>query len=136
MRSGPRNDDDLLAPERYLIDDARATAAREWDEMADAIAGEMLPDACRARWIAGAVRYGQAWQSEEQNNVDEAREELYDAINYLLAAGARGQLSAKHAQRFVEQVVDLLDRLYWVQAQAGRKEASGDVPVRIVHSDG
>ena len=102
---------------------ARETAAREWADMADAIAGTMLPDACRQRWIDGAVRYGQAWQSEDRNNVDEAREELYDAINYFLAAGARGQLSAKHAGSFVGQVVELLNRLYWVQYQTGRKEA-------------
>jgi hypothetical protein len=108
-----------------IVDSA---AAREWDEMADAIAGTMLPDACRQRWIDGAVRYGQAWQSEERNNVDEAREELLDAINYFLAAGATGQLSKQHAQRFIEQTVSLLDRLYWVQAQAGRKveEAGAD----------
>lgn len=117
-------------------DEARATAAREWADMADAIAGTMLPDACRQRWIDGAVRYGQEWQSQYRHNVDEAMEELYDAINYFLAAGATGQLSKQHAQRFIEQTVSLLDRLYWVQTQFGRKEASGDVPVSIVHSDG
>ena len=103
--------------------EARATADLEWADMADAIAGTMLPDACRQRWIDGAVRYGQEWQSQDRNNVDEAMEELYDAINYLLAAGAREQLSAKHAGSFVGQVVELLNRLYWVQYQTGRKEA-------------
>jgi len=105
--------------------DARETAASEWDAMS-VMAQMMLPDACRARWIDGAVRYGQAWQSEERDNVDEAREELLDAINYFLAAGAREQLSAKHAGSFVGQVVELLNRLYWVQAQARRKEAGAD----------
>lgn len=108
-----------------IVDSA---AAREWDEMADAIAGTMLPDACRQRWIDGAVRYGQEWQSEDRNNVDEAREELYDAINYFLAAGATGELPEHHAGRFISQVVDLLDRLYWAREQfgRGRKEAGAD----------
>lgn len=145
MRSGPRNDDDKRAPEPCMCGDpecprcggwrtdidgsyseTRATAAREWDEMADAIAGAMLPDACRARWIAGAVRYGREWQSQDRNNVDEARDELYDAINYFLAAGARGQLSTKHAGSFAQQVVELLYRLDWVQSKFGREEAGAD----------
>jgi hypothetical protein len=109
-----------------ILSDARETAAREWADMADAIAGTMLPDACRKRWIAGAVRYGQAWQSEERDNVHEAREELLDAINYFLAAGARGQLSTKHAGSFVQQVVELLYRLDWVQSKFGREEAGAD----------
>lgn len=136
---------DKRAPEPYLCGDpecprcggwrtdidgsyseTRATAAREWDEMADAIAGEMLPDACRARWIAGAVRYGREWQSENRNNVQEALDELFDAINYILAAGATGELPEHHAGRFISQVVDLLDRLYWAREQFGREEAGED----------
>jgi hypothetical protein len=112
--------------ESYLCDAARATAAREWDEMSGAIAKQMVADACRRRWIAGAVRYGREWQSEERDNVDEAREELLDAINYFLAAGARGQLSTKHAGSFVQQVVELLYRLDWVQSKFGREEAGAD----------
>lgn len=139
--------DDTSAPDPYLCGDpecprcggwrtdidgsyseTRATAAREWADMADAIAGTMLPDACRQRWIDGAVRYGQAWQSEDRNNVQEALDELFDAINYILAAGATGELPEHHAGRFISQVVDLLDRLYWSREQfgRGRKEARAD----------
>lgn len=113
-------------PDARNNDAARETAAREWDEMAGAITKQMVADACRARWIAGAVRYGREWQSEERDNVDEAREELLDAINYLLAAGARGQLSAKHTGSFTQQVVELLYRLDWVQSKFGREEAGAD----------